>query len=159
MNRFDVTVVVANFNDAEKVSLQLSRICDSSMVVVAHHRAITQSKTYESIITTEAHQIVIRDTVDVERSQNEYFRLCSHSTCIKSKLVVFSPKALEKIRDKEEYKFTVNEERLAINDSYCLLGEKEFYHLTEKIIGFNSHSQYDRIEDLMNLLKADDIIN
>lgn len=158
MNKFDVTAIVANFNDAEKVSIQLSRICESSMVIVAHHRTLTKNVAPESDVTRVAHQIVIRDVIDIAPSDNLYYRLCSNKTCIKSRLVIFSPKALEKIKNRDEYKFTVNQEKMSINDSYCLLGEKEFYHLKEKIIGFNSHKQYDRIEDLMNLLKTDDIL-
>lgn len=158
MNRFDVTAIVANFDDAEKVSLQLSRICESSMVVVAHHRTITKNIEYESDIPKLAHQIVIRDTVDIEPSDEQYFRLCSNQMCIKSKLVIFSPKALEKVKSKKEYDFTINNEAVSIHESYCLLGEKEFYHLREKVIGFNSHQQYDRIEDLINLLRTDDIL-
>ena len=158
MNRFDVTAIVANFQDAENVSIQLSRICDSSMVIVAHHRTITKNITSESDITTADHQIIIRDTIDIEPNDQEYYRLCSNQMCLKSKLVIFSPKALDKIENRAEYKFTLNKEVMTINDSYCLLGEKEFYHLKEKVIGFNSHKQYDRIEDLMNLLRKDDIL-
>ncbi len=158
MNTFDITVVVANFDDAERVSRQLTKVCDSSMVIVAHHRTITRNIVFETKIKDLGHHLVIRNTTDIKTENKDYYGVCSNQMCFKSKLVVFSPKVIDKIQRSEQYLFTVNGKDLCFNESYCLVYEKEFYHLKDKIIGFNAHSKYDRIEDLMNLIAGQDII-